>query len=77
MTTVIYQDCATEETSELVLLYNNHVAMNAAQKAFTYIGKYADEIKRIKDTNRFLMDCTMLSENEKKRAYGKGLFLSV
>lgn len=67
LTTVIYQDCATEETSELVLLYNNHVAMNAAQKAFTYIGKYADEIKRIKDTNRFLMDCTMLSENEKEK----------
>ncbi len=63
LTTVIYQDCATEETSELVLLYNNHVAMNAAQKAFTY----ADEIKRIKDTNRFLMDCTMLSENEKEK----------
>jgi hypothetical protein len=67
LTTVIYQDCVTEETSELVLLYNNHVAMNAAQKAFTYIGKYADEIKRIKDTNRFLMDCTMLSENEKEK----------
>lgn len=67
LTTVIYQDCATEETSELVLLYNNHVGMNAAQKAFTYIGKYADEIKRIKDTNRFLMDCTMLSENEKEK----------
>ena len=67
LTTVIYQDCATEETSELVLLYNNHVGMNAAQKAFTYIGKYEDEIKRIKDTNRFLMDCTMLSESEKDK----------
>lgn len=67
LTTVIYQDCVTEETSELVLLYNNHVGMNAAQKAFTYIGKYADEIKRIKDTNRFLIDCTMLSESEKEK----------
>lgn len=67
LTTVIYQGCATEETSELVLLYNNHVSMNVSQKALTYIGKYADEIKRIKDTNRFLMDCTALSESEKQK----------
>lgn len=66
LTTVIYQDCTTEETSELVLLYNNHVGMNVSQKSLTYIGKFADEIKRIKDNNRFLMDCTSLSENEKK-----------
>lgn len=66
LTTVIYQSCTTEETSELVLLYNNHIGMNASQKSLTYIGKYADEIKRIKDTNRFLKDCTVLSENEKK-----------
>lgn len=66
LTTVIYQDCTTEETSELVLLYNNHVGMNVSQKSLTYIGKFADEIKRIKESNRFLMDCTCLSENEKK-----------
>ena len=66
LTTVIYQDCTTEETSELVLLYNNHVGMNVSQKSLTYIGKFADEIKRIKDSNRFLIDCTSLSENEKK-----------
>lgn len=40
--------------------------MNVSQKSLTYIGKFADEIKRIKDGNRFLMDCTSLSENEKK-----------
>lgn len=67
LTTVIYQDCTPEETSELVLLYNNHVSMNVSQKSLTYIGKYADEIKRIKDNNRFLMDCTILSENEKRK----------
>lgn len=66
LTTVVYQGCTTDETSELVLLYNNHVGMNVSQKSLTYIGKYADEIKRIKDTNRFLMDGTVLSENEKK-----------
>lgn len=67
LTTVIYQDCTTEETSELVLLYNNHIGMNVSQKSLTYVGKYADEIKRIKKSNRFLMDCTVLSENEKKK----------
>ena len=67
LTTVIYQDCTTEETSELVLLYNNHVGMNVSQKSLTYIGKFADEIRRIKDNNRFLIDCTFLSENEKKK----------
>ena len=67
LTTIIYQDCTTEETSELVLLYNNHVGMNVSQKSLTYVGKFADEIKRIKDSSRFLMDCTFLSENEKKK----------
>lgn len=66
LTTVIYQDCTKEETSELVLLYNNHVGMNASQKSLTYIGKYAEEIKRIKDTNRFLKDGTVLTEKDKK-----------
>lgn len=67
LTTIVYQDCTTEETSELVLLYNNHVGMNVSQKSLTYVGKFADEIKRIKDSSRFLMDCTFLSENEKKK----------
>ena len=69
LTTSIYQDCTTEETSELVLLYNNHVGMNVSQKSLTYIGKYAEEIKRIKDTNIFLKDCTALTENEKTKGF--------
>lgn len=67
ITTAIYQDCTTEETSELVLLYNNHMGMNVSQKSLTYIGKYAEEIKRIKDANRFLKDCTSLTEADKKK----------
>lgn len=69
LTTAIYQDCTTEETSELVLLYNNHIGMNVSQKSLTYIGKYAEEIKRIKDTNRFLKDCTNLTEKEKIKGF--------
>lgn len=63
----IYQDCTPEETSEMVLLYNNHAGMNVSQKALTYLGKYADEIRRIRDSNRFLLDGTALTEAEKKK----------
>lgn len=63
----IYQDCTTNETSDLVNLYNNHVGMNVSQKSLTYVGKYANEIKRIKDNNKFLINGTALTENEKHK----------
>lgn len=63
----IYQDCTSEDTSRLVNLYNNHVAMNVSQKSLTYIGKFANYIKKIKDTNRFLIDGTDLTESEKNK----------
>ena len=67
LATTIYQDCTPDETSELVNLYNNHVSMNVSQKALTYIGHYANEIKRIKDSSRFLKDGTALTETEKHK----------
>lgn len=67
LTMAIYQDCTTEETAELVLLYNNHMGMNVSQKSLTYVGKFAEEIKRIKSSNRFLKDATSLTENDKKK----------
>ena len=67
ITQVIYQDCTPEQVSELVLLYNNHLGMNASQKSLTYVGRFADEIKQIKNNNRFLMDGTALTETEKKK----------
>lgn len=65
--TTIYQDCTSEETSSLVSIMNSHVAMNPSQKALTYIGKFANEIKRIKDSSIFLKDSTALTENEKHK----------
>ncbi len=62
----IYQDCTLEDSAMLVNIYNNHTAMNTSQKALTYIGKYAKEIRRIKKTSEFLKDCTVLTETEKK-----------
>lgn len=67
LSTAIYQDCTQEETSDLVMLYNSTVAMNVSQKSLTYIGKYANKLKHIKENNRFLIDGTMLNENDKKR----------
>lgn len=51
----IHQNCDTMEISKLVRKYNNHVAMNQAQKAFTYIDTFAKEIREITE-NRFFKD---------------------
>lgn len=61
----VYQDCTPNETSELVLMYNNHLSMNTAQKALTYIGEFAEKVKNIKNNSRFLIDGTALTEREK------------
>ena len=63
--TVIHQDCETTEISKLVRKFNNHVAMNAAQKAFTYADVFAREIREITG-NRFFLDVYTCSRNDRK-----------
>ena len=63
--TVIHQDCETTEISKLVRKFNNHVAMNAAQKAFTYADVFAKEIREITE-NRFFLDVYTCSRNDRK-----------
>lgn len=63
--TVIHQNCEMSEISKLVRKYNNHVAMNAAQKAFTYADAFAPEIRNITG-NRFFLDVYTCSRNDKK-----------
>lgn len=63
--TVIHQDCETTEISKLVRKFNNHVAMNAAQKAFTYADVFAREIREITE-NRFFLDVYTCSRNDRK-----------
>lgn len=53
--TVIHQDCDTADISKLVKKFNNHVAMNVNQRAFTYIDNFATEIRKITQ-NRFFLD---------------------
>lgn len=61
----IHQDCDMSEISKLVRKYNNHVAMNQAQKAFTYVDSFAQEIREITG-NRFFLDVYTCSRNDRK-----------
>lgn len=63
--TVIHQNCDTTEISKLVRRFNNHTAMNAAQKAFTYADIFASEIRNI-TRNRFFLDVYTCSRNDRK-----------
>lgn len=51
----VHQNCDTMEISKLVRKYNNHKAMNQAQRAFTYVDAFAKEIREITG-NRFFLD---------------------
>lgn len=64
---VIHQECDATEISKLVRKYNNHVAMNTAQKAFTYVDSFAREIREITG-NRFFLD--VYSSSQKGRING-------
>ena len=63
--TVIYMNCESTEISKLVRKFNNHVAMNAAQKAFTYADVFAREIREITE-NRFFLDVYTCSRNDRR-----------
>lgn len=63
--TAIHQNCDPTEISKLVRKYNNHVAMNTAQKAFTYADEFASEIRNIAN-NRFFLDVYTCSRNDRQ-----------
>lgn len=63
----IHQNCDSTEISKLVRKYNNHKAMNQAQRAFTYVDAFAREIREITE-NRFFKD--MYSCSRKDRING-------
>lgn len=64
MECAIHQDCDTAEISKLVRKYNNHKAMNQAQRAFTYVDTFAREIRGITE-NRFFKDIYSSSQKGK------------
>ena len=63
----IHQNCDNTEISKLVRKYNNHKAMNQAQRAFTYVDAFAREIREITE-NIFFKD--MYSCSRKDRING-------
>lgn len=63
----VYQNCDQTEISKYVRKYNNHVAMNTAQKAFTYVDSFSREIRHI-TKNRFFSD--IYSSSQKGRING-------
>lgn len=65
--TVIHQNCDATEISKLVRKYNNHLAMNTAQKAFTYLDAFARELRNIAE-NRFFSD--VYSSSQRGRING-------
>lgn len=63
--TVIHEGYEMNQISKLVRRYNNHQAMNAAQKAFTYVDVFAREIRRILG-NKFFINNASYREKEKR-----------
>lgn len=64
--TVIHEDCDSSIISRYIKRYNNHVAMNTEQKAFTYIDKFASRIRKILDS-KFFVECNNYSEKDKTK----------
>lgn len=64
--TVIHESCDSFIISRYIKRYNNHVAMNTDQKAFTYIDKFASRIRKILDS-RFFVECSNYSEKDKTK----------
>ncbi|MCM1325104.1 MAG: DUF262 domain-containing protein [Bacteroidales bacterium] len=64
--TVIHESCDSYVISRYIKRYNNHVAMNTNQKAFTYIDKFAGRIRTILNS-RFFAECNNYSEKDKNQ----------
>lgn len=62
--TVIHENCDKETISKLIKRYNDHSSMSASQKAFTYIGKYARDVKNVLN-NDFFIECGSYKETER------------
>lgn len=64
--TVTFEECTMAKMSDLILIYNNHTGMNAAQKAVTYISDFARNVKDIVE-RPFFINYSNFTENEKTK----------
>ena len=65
---MIHEACDSFTISRYIKRYNNHVAMNLDQKAFTYIDKFAGSVRKIMNS-KFFVECNNYSDKDK----GKGV----
>lgn len=64
--TVIHEHCNKDRESKYLRRYNSNTGMNANQKMFNYIPKFAEQIREI--TNRqFFVSCNDIKDNEKEK----------
>lgn len=64
--TVIHEHCDKAKIATYIKRYNEHTAMNTSQKAFTYIDKFANRIRKIMDS-KFFLDCNVYSDNDNEK----------
>lgn len=64
--TVIHEHCDKNKIAKYIKRYNEHSSMNTNQKAFTYIEKYANRIRKIMNSN-FFLNCNTYSDNDKNK----------
>ena len=63
---VIFEECTMAKMSDLILIYNNHTGMNAAQRAVTYISEFARNVKDIVE-RPFFINNSNFTEKEKTK----------
>ena len=61
--------CDSKELSRYIKRFNNHIAMNQSQKAFTCIPDFAPDIRTIIEESLFFCDCTAYSESQRNKGY--------
>ena len=64
--TITFEECNMAKMSDLILIYNSHTGMNAAQKAVTYISEFARHVKDIVESP-FFIDYSNFTEKEKTK----------
>lgn len=65
--TVIHENCDKERISKYIKIYNLHTGMNVNQKAFTYLPKFAKEVRKVASNKFFLSDYSDFKEKEKNK----------
>jgi len=64
--TVIHENCDKNRIATYIKRYNEHSSMNTNQKAFTYIDRFANRIRKIMDS-KFFLDCNVYSDNDNEK----------